>query len=407
VFDSIRFYCLIIALLIYAGFSSPTPDAPAFIEGVIGALLCFAAIPGALKLAYRFNAQAPIPALYSCGLIALLYALSIPLFTGVIANMPMTDIMRDVIAVCFLFMPLFYLDLLHDNAARQKRLLITACIMGTLFALRTLAQDPSTFLAHSFAPFLHTGTNELTYLANAPTLFLTAALGYYVALSRLNLRVITAPHQALTMLILLGSSVACVAAMSITLQRASLALLVITCLYAHLHTAKTAPIKSPLVFIAVIAALLSISSFASPVLNTITALNEKTLQHGVNMRAEEWQAVIDALQSTPLGAIIGLGWGSGLFSPATSGAYVTFTHGLISASLLKTGLLGLIIIGGYLTSILWPLIQKFRQAPIMVMALCAPIAIDVTLYGAYKSLDFGVILLLAASMNHNISGENS
>ena len=376
-------------------------------ELIIGLALCLSALPGALKLACQLTHKAPLSAVQKWGLATFVYLLSVPLITGLLRNMPAADIARDLIPAGFMLMPLFYSDLLEGDKQRQKHLLITACLMGAIFALRTLAQDPNTFLAQSIAPFLRTETSELTYLANAPTLFLGAAMGYYIALYHITLQTVISPRRAVLLLISLAASIVCITAMALTLQRASLILLMLTVLIAHIDDARTKPIKNIVIILALVSAAISIATIAQPMWQTIAALHQKTVLHGVNMRAEEWHAVITALQETSFSPLIGLGWGSGLFSPATSGAYVTFTHGLISASLLKTGVMGLTLTGLYLAALLLPLTRHLFRRPVLIFALLAPIMIDITLYGAYKSLDFGVMLLLAAGIAHNISGENS
>jgi len=136
---------------------------------------------------------------------------------------------------------------------------------------------------------------------------------------------------------------------------------------------------------------------AWPLLHTLyDLLAHKTHLVGQNMRLEELKAVWHTISSSPLSLIFGMGWGGGFHSPAVADIYVNYTHGLFTSMLLKTGLIGLGLSLLYIGALLKHLLTHIRYALIPVLALLGPILIDTILYASFKSLDFGLILLLAA-----------
>lgn len=404
--STIRFFSLIAALLLYAGLSSPTPDHPGVIEAIIGLLLSAAALPGLIGALYQAY-HGTLALWQKAALFALTYMLCTAPLIGMLGGAQGVDILRDSIAALYVFLPLFIADLFKARPDRTRILILTMILMGTLFALRTLAQDYESLLAQWFPVLSPSQDIELTYLANAPTLLFTAGWGYFLFCTALP------PGQnqdssVIRSLAFLIASLLCLSAMGLSLQRASLGAFILIALATHLTLLRQAPLKSLLLLGLIALTLLLIHPLAEPLWQTLQALLNKTQQHGLNSRAEEWAAVFENLSAAPLSAVIGKGFGSGFYSPATEGAFVTFTHGLISASLLKTGLIGTVILGSYIALLLGQLALPLKHAPILALCLLAPIAIDITLYGAYKSLDFGVMLAQIVSLpSLFFSGENS
>ncbi|MDB5491886.1 MAG: hypothetical protein JWO78_1735 [Micavibrio sp.] len=73
---------------------------------------------------------------------------------------------------------------------------------------------------------------------------------------------------------------------------------------------------------------------------------------------------------------------------------VNYTHNIFTTYLLKTGLVGLLLLTLYLYGLCRPLFDLLRVRPLLALALGVPLVIDLTLYASFKSLDFGLILLL-------------
>ena len=126
-------------------------------------------------------------------------------------------------------------------------------------------------------------------------------------------------------------------------------------------------------------------------------LGRKTALVGFNMRAEEMAAAWRQISAEPGSLLFGAGWGGTFESPAVGGLRVNYTHSLFSAMLLKTGLFGLALAFTYIVGVGVAFARAGFGRAALVLAIGAPFLIDVVFYAAYKSLDFGFILLLAVA----------
>lgn len=369
------------ALGLYAVKGSPTPDSPGLTEIAIGGLLAIAAIP-MIRTLYREGFH--VRNLWQgAGFILLIYGLTGAMASAFINHNGLPYMVRDIIPFLFLFLPLFYMHFFYESPARGRALIIAAMAMGTLFSLRALTQTLG-FLNLNFS-----GAEELYYLANAPTVLFAACLSFYGMLyhatARLNLR---AGLIAIGFLVLF---IICTSVMALTLQRASLGALTLYGLVVVAIFTFKRPVKT-LVIIAVTAIIFA------PILMDLSsifdALVEKTQRHGLNNRVQEWQAVWEIVAQSWQSLIFGQGWGTTFNSPAVAGVRVNFTHSLLSSMLLKTGLAGLILTILYLAGFAQMLWASLQRDPKMALAMAGPFLIDILLYGSYKSLDFGILLLL-------------
>ena len=75
---------------------------------------------------------------------------------------------------------------------------------------------------------------------------------------------------------------------------------------------------------------------------------------------------------------------------------VNFTHNLFTSYWLKTGLIGVCLLAVYLFRLGWGWIGLLRGGPVLGVALAVPLMIDIVLYASFKSLDFGLILVILA-----------
>jgi len=133
-------------------------------------------------------------------------------------------------------------------------------------------------------------------------------------------------------------------------------------------------------------------AFGGFLLDAYEGVVSKSSLVGANMRAEEWAAVWGQISQHPLTLIFGRGWGAFFASPAVADIEVSYTHSLLSMMLLKIGVLGFGLCVLYIGALFLALLRCFRGGEVLVLALAAPLLIDVFLYAAYKSLDFGLLL---------------
>lgn len=381
-----RFLALNVAIFIYALFGLPTPNNPGMVEIVIGALLIFAAIPQGMIRALHIN-KVEIP--HGLQQLLLYYALTIPLVIGALGHGQTEPIIRDVLPFLFMLMPLFLGHLIKDEH-HFKALLCSIIFLAVSFSFRASAEvgiDIAGFVLGA-----KSDTAELTYLANAPTILFSAVLITGLALAKFQNR---AGVSLFLKLILSFALVAIIVLPLIfTLQRASLGYLALSTIIFLGFGLWRATIPT-LIILCLIAPTLI---FSYPYLIGITDLFvHKTSLVGLNMRLEELSAVWQQISNNPVNLIFGNGWGASFESPAVGNVRVFFTHSLLSSLLLKTGLIGLLLGASFIAILLKRLLTLWPQHIALVSALAGPILIDTLLYASFKSLDFGLLLLLCAT----------
>ncbi|MCK5374452.1 MAG: hypothetical protein KAJ40_04140, partial [Alphaproteobacteria bacterium] len=76
---------------------------------------------------------------------------------------------------------------------------------------------------------------------------------------------------------------------------------------------------------------------------------------------------------------------------------VNFTHNFFSSMMLKSGLIGMMLCCAYLSGLIGRLMRVISKNPVLGLAIAAPVFIDLTFYASFKSLDFGLMLLMIPS----------
>lgn len=364
---AMRFYALLAAILIYGCFGSPTPDVIGCAEIVVGALL-IAALPWVSIAQNMFGFKV---------LAALLFVLGV--CGAIVAGAHETLILRDCVAFAFLFMPLLLLPMFENKRERIVPFVLSIILCGGVFAFRSMS------LMGDLNFWLGEG-DALYYLSNSPAV-LCAAIFSALLLCRggMDWRRVGLLKCFILSLICAVS----LAAMAVTLQRASLGMFVLAVVFYLAIQFKQRPCRvMPVLFIA---ALLSGFIFLGFQV-VIDAIIFKSRVVGDNMRVAEWQAVWAAISREPINILFGLGFGGTFESPAVGGMRVNYTHGLLGSVLLKTGLIGLLVISAYLWMLTKNLANIVRYDLIIGLALLAPFVIDVFLYASFKSFEFGLLL---------------
>lgn len=376
-----HFAAFALAILIYAAFSSPTPDNPGAVEAVIAVLLI--AGLGFPALYGLFSPEMSGPAWRPAGRLLLWYGFLVSLPAAVVMGNDVTMVLRDAAPFLFLFMPLLAVPLFLKRPDFFPYLVIVFLLSGFLFSLRgILESDP-------FRGYFGTASKELHYFANAPSVLFAAifpagwALRRYLRSLRFRDLMMLAACGLFTLVPLL--------AMALSAQRASLG-------YAVLAYGVFAVIGLVRALYRFVPLLVLVALIGAPLLGyaleIFEALSHKTAVHGINKRGLEMEAVWDAVSRTRMTTVFGLGWGGTFEDPAVGGARVNYTHNLMTGMLLKGGMAGLLIALGYLAALLIPLREVLRRDCVLGLALAGPFVIDVVLYASYKWLDFGLLLLV-------------
>ncbi len=375
-----RTICLISACLIYAIFGSPTPDNISIIEIIIAILIALSIGVGRSYDAFVKNYNKRF--WKSAGQIFLIYGMTVPIIIGVINNNSLTDILRDIFPFLFLFLPMFLLPLLRAKPYYFKNILLAIIIIGILFSLRSIMMR---FYNRCFLPC----PDELLYLENMPTVLFACLIMIGTAMSRI-IKGINIYNIAIFSLLVIISLIP-ITAMITTLQRASIGSIAIYIILLLGYYIFKNPYRAViLIIIGTILSLIINISFSS----IFYELWNKTQNVGFNMRFQELATIWDIVTTNITVFLFGIGWGGQFYSPAVGGLSVNFTHNFFTTLLLKTGILGVISCIAYIAGLLERLSRVVIKNPVFGLALTFPILIDLTLYASFKSLDFGLVLLL-------------
>lgn len=378
-----RFMFFVAAVVVYGIGSSPTPDTIGGAEIFTGLFLILAA--GSWKVARVFWKPAPA-AWGNAAQVFLFYGLTVPIVAGVAGGHDTGGMIRDLIAFLFLLLPLFMHDLCAHKENYRRPLTAAIVITGLLFSLRVLAPvfqketGPVWYIQPPADPF---------YLANAPTVLFAALLLGGLAGKQIFMRINLKNISGAALFSVLAFFP--LAAMALITQRASMGVIALSTLLLMAVAFWRAPRRAVVPLIALLLAAW-VGWDAISFIGYEAA--RKTAAVGINMRWAEAMAVINDLAASPLAVIFGKGWGASVASPAVGGVTVNFTHSLLTTYWLKTGLLGLSLALFYLFHIAQLLWRMLFNNPIMALALAGPLAIDTLLYASFKSLDFGLVLLL-------------
>jgi hypothetical protein len=267
--------------------------------------------------------------------------------------------------------------------------------VGFVFSIRTIFSYKSVL----FSPDLwgQGPPVDLLYLANSPEVLWAAliSIGYGVIL-------MIEKNHFLKGFWLIALSLIPITAMVLMTQRAGIGAV---CIYSIILLASLIYLR-PKIGLIFLCGMVLFGFVLWPTIETIfEILLLKTELVGFNSRAQEWHAVFDILSQNWTALLFGIGWGGHFENPAVGGISVNYTHSLISALLLKTGVIGsILILFGCFTPILKAVYHSMKTAIIreyiILGAAIFPFIISVFLYASYKSLGFGLILLVFALFSH-------
>lgn len=377
------------ALVLYALFGTPTPDSPGFLEFLIAVLLLGGL--GAAALLRPFGIGQALPPALIPAQSLMFYGLSLPLLAGALQGHGLIEILRDAIPFLFFLLPLWAGGLM-DSSERTRLLGRIMILMGLAFAARDFLRLMQGWTGLGIlAPF---AADPLSYLANAPTVLFAGLM--LAGLAGRKLLLAEGMREIFTALLLFALALLPFLVMAAALQRASLGVAALVILLWLGFAFYRYPLRSLRLLIPLVVGAVLIGPFMAGLLDILTV---KTASVGFNNRFEELGVIWALVSQNPLTLIFGLGWGAGFASPAVGGLHVNFAHSLLGAMLLKTGLVGLGLALIYLASFVRPLVRWGSRDSVTALALAAPFLIDTLLYAAYKSLDFGLILLLIMAVS--------
>lgn len=370
---TLRHAAFLVLAVIYGLWGSPTPQHFGWVEIVVGLSLMMAITPGR---ALQSLIKRPDISWLLAGQALLFYGLTIPVLGGLMAGHDPGLILRDVIPFLFLLLPFFMADWRNDSVPAKKLVVAAVVFIGVAYGARVFSGGPG---------------HDPLYLSIAPTVVFAAiylaGLAGQVLFRSINLKsfIMAAWLMALALLPF--------AAMIMTVQRASLTLSALALGVLFLLVCWRNPLRAAGPALLIVAMLILFGPVVGAVYDSLLL---KQGLVGTNMRVQEAAAVFDAVGHSVWQVFFGKGWGATIASPAVGGVTVNYTHSLLTTYWLKTGMAGVFLLVLYLYGICAPLVRLLGKNPLLAAALAVPVAIDAILYASFKSLDFGLILLLIA-----------
>lgn len=370
-FGDFRLWLFLFSLIVYGIWGSPTPDQITADIFLTGALLMIAA---GFSNSFSIFRQSGFLALGLC----------VPVVIGLVHGNELYAMVRDVIPFVFLFLPcllrhLFKKGNVEHLQTQYNLFLVTLIALGFLFAFRSIDDlifNPGVILSFE---------KDFLYLANSPILLF--------ALLYLSGWFLTRNKNLLSPKTFLFFAVFPVffSAIALDLQRAGFFALFICLLYWLFFSFPRRPVY-----------LMALSGFCflgflmfQPVfLSIFQEISFKNSVVGLNARAEEALSVFSVIGESFLSAVFGLGWGGTFFSVAAGNTDVGFTHNIFTYFLLKAGFIGLIFICIYLTKFVKDLVFIHQYNKVLSLSLAFPFLIHCFFYAGFKSLDFGLLLLM-------------
>jgi hypothetical protein len=379
----LKIVALVVAVFLYAFFGMPTPDAVSWVEIAVGGLIVcvigvagFRHVLGCLHGSVRW---------FVLGQVFLLYGVCAGLIGGLLSGSALGAVLRDLIPFGFMFLPLFFIRL-YEREVFGRVLTCLFIVLGCVFSVRTGAF----LLGYDF----YFGYAALSYLANSPAVLFAALFLCGLGLQRLA-REVSACSLVIAVVCLTACFIVLIPVV-MTAQRASMLAVVVYTVLIFGFMVLRAPRRMMVVgsVVAAIAFVFFDAVISSVLGDAVARIEEKSALVGDNKRIEDVIAVWDTISVHPLSLLFGNGWGASFTSPAVMDVEVYFTHSLLSSMLLKIGVVGLLLCAGYIGALFFALLRMVKAEPVMVLAIVAPLLIDVFLYAAFKSLDFGLLLAM-------------
>lgn len=379
-----RLFILLTTLTIYAFLGEPTPGYFGLPECLVALGLMVVVGAGNLASCLRFT---NMQGWQICGVLFLVYGMCMATLNGLLRGNALSLMLRDIVPFLFLFLPLF-LARYASRLSLREACLLTGFIafVGVMFATRVVMPVLSDDVAQVID--MMTVQNP-ALLANAPTVLFAAVITLGLAGYKITQGFTVS--NFIKMCVLLFLTAIPMVAMAVIQQRASVAYLTL-CVCTLLAVGVWQ--KPYRMAFPVIIGALAVYMLAPFWMGTLDTLAHKHAAVGLNMRGQEAAAVMEAVGGNIQSILFGNGWGATIASPAVGGAVVNFTHSLVTATWLKTGIVGVVLLFAYMGGLAMKLFALLRTRIVLALAIAGPFAIDVFLYASYKSLDFGLLLLL-------------
>jgi len=354
------------ACVVYGALSMPAPPGVGPAELAVGLLVAWAA----------WTARGGVRP-DRAGLAAALWLAAVPAVGGAMAGAAAHDLVRDLVALSFLFLCL----VLGPRPARGPDPIdVGMCLAGVLFALRWW-RSVGFDVAAVGVRVLPEGPELL--LGSSAVLFAAVRL----PLAGVGRAAAGAPLSGAALA--LAGAVPALALLA-TSHRAAVAMAAAAGIAGVL---RRGPRTASGVAAAGLAAAL-LPGADDHLLGALGAMAEKTRMVGLNARTAETAEAFRRMSATPTGLLFGEGWGALLANPTVGGDRVRYLHGFVPYLAFKAGLLGAAVALMWLSGLAARVPAAWRRDPDLVLACLPPMAAALVVHTGFKHLCLGLVLAL-------------
>ncbi len=395
----LKTFLLSATLIIYAFFSSSTPDNIGIAEIAMGGLLIFfVGLRGVIEPAggFLFIRKKEVPNYIYFVFQLLFYILTI---YGLIFNHNTLDnYVRDIIPFIYLFLPLFFLPNMRAQPDYWLHLLVyLISLVGVSYSIRFFLIDPETVYRIGRTVVF----GDLNYFPMDPAVIFTATFLLTIGIHKIvNGSLISGSLH------LVGGTIAYMSIIAI-LARAQIALVLIAILINLFLLFGRRMLFSSLIFMIVVG---GVGYFGRDFFADVYGLiMQKFISVGLSSRDLEVMAVIDNGLGSNWTFFFGEGWGGLIANPITGYFQTRFVHNFLAYSFFKGGIIGLLLIVVYVFWFIRIYIESLNLLTIashmttgIMLASFNVIIINIIFEGGYKMFSFGLILC-ALILSHQVS----
>lgn len=382
----IPFILFISAILFYAVFSLPFPKNPGAAEAVVGFLLILATgSKGLLGLLSFKDKELDMQSIR----LGFWFLVLLPTITMTFYGWDLRDFVRDIIPLVYMFLPLLILP----NIQKSKYILNLPLIFSSVGLILSIR-----FFIETQATPLDVGVGVLwdnkKYFSYDPSV-LFAAIWFFIRGGEIFSKNIK--NYALSTVYFISSFI-CMSALAAVVQRAPLALFTLACVFYFIKSNIPKFYKLLIIFLLCIISFYYLSDLF---LNVFDLFYEKQILHGLNNKDSEFSAVFDVMSSGFGVSLFGVGWGGVFYNPAY-GMTMSNTHSIVSYVLVKTGLLGMVVFSIYGVRVIRDVFAVLKYDIGTTLASSSALIIGLLFQPTYKTLSYGVILIIVISHSHYI-----
>jgi len=384
----ILLYLLVSIVLVSGFFSAPFPSEYGLPEAFIGVLLVCLSLFSLSFVGKRISMRAALLFL------PFLYLLFVPSCVSVLRLNSLSDYLRDIVPLLFIFLPAILLPLIERQANIRGVLVLCVAmfVSGIVISLRYIYGVGAVLGEYGRGLVI----SESAYY----TLFAYDSLIAFVCIvgvaTSLILTLTGKGHERLLGLLIGGVSLIAFIPPIGIVQRVPLVMIFFSLMIVVIMIGRERPKIYGYVACLAVGMLVF---FGDILLGSVLLIVEKTTIHGANGKIIELIAVFNKLFEVPSNVLFGIGWG-GLYENPVLHGEARYTHSLLTFIVLKTGVIGLLF---FLIYLFWFLKRLFLVARMSVkynirllsvsLYICTMFTISL-FQPVYKTLNFGISMVL-------------